>query len=151
MSTETSWSEARIELLKTLYEAGVSYGSIASEIGGVSRNAVIGKVHRLQLPSRPAEPTVSRPRRPRSSRSKRLVRKPPRSFDAPMTVDATDRVDNRCTIFHLKNESCRYPLWTTDALYGDHFYCGVLEADIAIGRSYCKHHTEICGPKKAAT
>ena len=49
-----SWTEERIERLKTLWTQGVTASQIADELGGVSRNAVIGKAHRLGLQSRPS-------------------------------------------------------------------------------------------------
>ncbi|KAA0972426.1 GcrA cell cycle regulator [Aureimonas fodinaquatilis] len=47
-----SWTDERIETLKRLWSDGHSASQIANELGGVSRNAVIGKVHRLKLESR---------------------------------------------------------------------------------------------------
>ncbi|WP_062113286.1 GcrA family cell cycle regulator [Aureimonas sp. AU40] len=48
-----SWTEERIELLTRLWGEGRSASQIAAELGGVTRNAVIGKVHRLKLDNRP--------------------------------------------------------------------------------------------------
>ncbi|WP_104018315.1 GcrA family cell cycle regulator [Roseovarius nitratireducens] len=47
-----SWSDERVELLKRLWGEGQSASQIAKELGGVTRNAVIGKVHRLGLSNR---------------------------------------------------------------------------------------------------
>ncbi len=49
-----SWTDERIERLKTLWTQGMTASQIADELGGVSRNAVIGKAHRLGLQSRPS-------------------------------------------------------------------------------------------------
>jgi GcrA cell cycle regulator len=49
-----SWTDERIERLKTLWSQGTTASQIADELGGVSRNAVIGKAHRLGLQSRPS-------------------------------------------------------------------------------------------------
>jgi GcrA cell cycle regulator len=49
-----SWTEERIDSLKTMWEKGLTASQIAEELGGVSRNAVIGKAHRLGLQSRPS-------------------------------------------------------------------------------------------------
>ncbi len=64
-----AWTDERVEQLKTLWTEGMSASQIAKELGGVTRNAVIGKVHRLGLSSRnqgkpeaaekPAEPGVA--------------------------------------------------------------------------------------------
>ena len=47
-----SWTDERVEKLKQLWSEGLSASQIANQLGGVSRNAVIGKVHRLSLPGR---------------------------------------------------------------------------------------------------
>ncbi|HEY0113910.1 MAG TPA: GcrA family cell cycle regulator [Allosphingosinicella sp.] len=49
-----SWTDERIERLKELWSQGMTASQIADELGGVSRNAVIGKAHRLGLQSRPS-------------------------------------------------------------------------------------------------
>lgn len=49
-----SWTDERIEKLKSMWEKGMTASQIAEELGGVSRNAVIGKAHRLDLQSRPS-------------------------------------------------------------------------------------------------
>ncbi|MEP4560994.1 MAG: GcrA family cell cycle regulator, partial [Nitratireductor sp.] len=43
-----NWTDERVELLKKLWAEGLSASQIAAQLGGVSRNAVIGKVHRLK-------------------------------------------------------------------------------------------------------
>jgi GcrA cell cycle regulator len=54
MVTQMSWTDERIERLRELWSQGVTASQIADELGGVSRNAVIGKAHRLGLQSRPS-------------------------------------------------------------------------------------------------
>lgn len=49
-----SWTDERIDRLKELWSQGMTASQIADELGGVSRNAVIGKAHRLGLQSRPS-------------------------------------------------------------------------------------------------
>ena len=49
-----SWTDERIEQLRKMWEGGSTASQIADELGGVSRNAVIGKAHRLGLQSRPS-------------------------------------------------------------------------------------------------
>jgi len=82
----TAWSDTRVTTLRTLWQDGLSASQIAKQLGGVTRNAVIGKVHRLGIadrgaasppgrkvrrtaarparPVRPARPSVARPSRP---------------------------------------------------------------------------------------
>src|SRR5215472_622326 len=49
-----SWTEERIDRLKKMWHDGATASQIADELGGVSRNAVIGKAHRLGLEQRPS-------------------------------------------------------------------------------------------------
>jgi GcrA cell cycle regulator len=49
-----SWTDERIERLKSMWEKGMTASQIAEDLGGVSRNAVIGKAHRLGLQARPS-------------------------------------------------------------------------------------------------
>ena len=62
-----SWTDERIDRLKELWSRGMTASQIADELGAVSRNAVIGKAHRLGLQSRPSpvkpnEPGASKPK-----------------------------------------------------------------------------------------
>ncbi|MCT7665082.1 GcrA family cell cycle regulator [Shinella kummerowiae] len=62
-----NWTDERVEKLKKLWSEGLSASQIAAQLGGVSRNAVIGKVHRLNLPGRAkagGTPSAARPKRP---------------------------------------------------------------------------------------
>ena len=78
----TSWSEPRITTLRTLWLDGLSASQIAKQLGGVTRNAVIGKVHRLGLSGRGAPSAPGRASRistPRPARPRRAaVRAAPR-------------------------------------------------------------------------
>ena len=49
-----AWTDERIERLKTMWDKGLTASQIAEDLGGVSRNAVIGKAHRLGLQARPS-------------------------------------------------------------------------------------------------
>ena len=49
-----AWTDERIDQLKSMWEKGMTASQIAEELGGVSRNAVIGKAHRLGLQARPS-------------------------------------------------------------------------------------------------
>ena len=57
-----TWTDERVELLKKLWADGLSASQIAGELGGITRNAVIGKVHRLGLSGRAKAPSSSVPR-----------------------------------------------------------------------------------------
>ena len=73
-----AWNDERVELLKKLWAEGLSASQIASRLGGVTRNAVIGKVHRLGLSgratsSRSASPRPRRVQAPRQHRAPSLM------------------------------------------------------------------------------
>jgi len=57
-----SWTDERVETLKTMWAEGKSASQIAKELGGVTRNAVIGKVHRLGLSNRAAPASKPAPK-----------------------------------------------------------------------------------------
>ena len=54
------WTDERVETLKKLWTEGLSASQIAKQLGGVTRNAVIGKVHRLGLAGRATTTTKAR-------------------------------------------------------------------------------------------
>src|SRR5258708_8000853 len=72
--TVLTWSEDRIEQLKKLWEAGLSASQIAAELGNVTRNAVIGKVHRLGLSRRAQSPSSAAPRQPKARPAPHMMR-----------------------------------------------------------------------------
>ncbi len=87
-----SWTDERVERLKTLWADGLSASQIAVRLGDVTRNAVIGKVHRLGLAGR-AQPKIRNIRRQRAplsiNRVQTLPVKPTRSPLAPSFVRLT--------------------------------------------------------------
>jgi len=95
-----SWTDERIDQLKSLWEQGMTASQIADALGGVSRNAVIGKAHRLGLQSRPSpvrsadaadEPAAPSPPPPAAkapSRRAAAAAPPPEPDPAPAPVSA---------------------------------------------------------------
>jgi GcrA cell cycle regulator len=79
-----SWTDERIERLTKMWEGGSTASQIADELGGVSRNAVIGKAHRLGLKARPS------PVKPndKDAAAPAPAPKPPRAETAPRAVAA---------------------------------------------------------------
>jgi GcrA cell cycle regulator len=79
-----SWTDERIATLKRMWEGGSTASQIAEELGGVSRNAVIGKAHRLGLKSRPS------PVKANEKKAAAPAKKPaaPRPAPAPRTEAA---------------------------------------------------------------
>jgi len=104
-----SWTDERIATLKKMWEGGATASEIATELGGVSRNAVIGKAHRLGLKARPSpvkandkkksaapikKPATIAPQRPpaeprgeTASSGEAPVRAAPRAAPAPASSD----------------------------------------------------------------
>ena len=70
-----SWTEERIATLTKMWESGATASQIADELGGVSRNAVIGKAHRLGLKSRPSP---VKPNEPKDKGKAKKADAPPR-------------------------------------------------------------------------
>ena len=91
------WSEERVALLRKLWAEGYTGSEIANELGGVTRNAVIGKVHRLGLAARatqyyrprPPRPVRARVSKPRNMSITRMVT-PPRVIKAQVRINPTD-------------------------------------------------------------
>jgi GcrA cell cycle regulator len=158
------WTEDRVETLKKLWADGLSASQIAGKLGmGVTRNAVIGKVHRLNLAGR-----VNTPR----SQSPRVARKPseghrsaPRGPSQPSmpTAGATalksftqtaprlaplpepkpmrlveSSKDGRITILHLSDKTCKWPIG--DPTHEDFCFCGHGPRD---GSPYCEYHARM--------
>jgi GcrA cell cycle regulator len=74
-----SWTDERIDRLKEMWTKGMTASQIADELGGVSRNAVIGKAHRLGLQSRPSpvKPNEPVPAKPRSKQAQPEAKEKP--------------------------------------------------------------------------
>jgi GcrA cell cycle regulator len=81
-----SWTDERIEKLTKMWEGGSTASQIADELGGVSRNAVIGKAHRLGLKARPSP--VKANERPETAPHTPAPPRPPRVEAAPVAPPA---------------------------------------------------------------
>ena len=140
-----AWNDERVEQLKKLWSEGLSASQIASKMGGVTRNAVIGKVHRLGLSGRAAP---AKPQRGRSSFENAIdeiepirhepVRKPILSepeFSAPVILDTGDMT----TVATLKNNMCKWPIG--DPSRDDFHFCG--QPSTQAGKSYCAYHAHL--------
>jgi GcrA cell cycle regulator len=145
MTIPATWTEERVEQLRDCINAGLTCSQIAGEIG-VSRNAVIGKIHRLGLaPGRPAATPRERlrggeargPRR-RFTQSGILralfAQAPPRSDVAAAPMESAAR----CSLFELKQGKCRWPI--SDPGEADFGFCG---NDAMRSMSYCAGHARM--------
>lgn len=108
----TGWTEEREERLKTLWVEGLSAAQIVKDLGGVTRNAVIGKVHRLGLggraaPSRPAKRRVTLAN-PRAPQAPKLAAAP---FVAAPPLEPLKREDgSTVSILTCDDTTCRFPI-----------------------------------------
>ncbi|MFC7052201.1 GcrA family cell cycle regulator [Hansschlegelia quercus] len=160
------WTDERVELLKKRWADGLSASQIAAELGGVTRNAVIGKVHRLGLSGRvkaqpsgvarlrvkPAPTTARRgaPSAPREhvyashgGAALQAVAQPqarvmPQPRVTPIELVETQFACERVTIMELRENMCRWPLG--DPSQTDFRFCGGRSSP---GDAYCSHHAQI--------
>lgn len=84
-----SWTDERIEKLTKMWEGGATASQIAEELGGVSRNAVIGKAHRLGLKARPSPVKANdKPARAPAPKKAKPVPEPAAPTPAPIEAKA---------------------------------------------------------------
>jgi GcrA cell cycle regulator len=139
------WSEERVALLRKLWAEGLSASQIAKQLGGVTRNAVIGKVHRLGLagratPSRPAKRPV-RTARPRVIGPSAPRLRMPSSEPRPIIPDLEPvRLEDgrAATVLTLNESMCKYPIG--DPTDPDFAFCGRGAAGNA---PYCQDHSRL--------
>jgi GcrA cell cycle regulator len=137
---QPTWTTERIELLKSCFDAGLSCREIADRIG-VSRNAVIGKISRLNLKrEKAAGPARKDPRDPRRRGGLRLRRVILKSVTVDEAVQPEMPVHNghTCSLFELSAQTCRWPLSTPGA--ADFCFCGNLPVE---GLPYCLGHSRL--------
>jgi GcrA cell cycle regulator len=132
------WNDLRVAELTQMWREGFSASQVARRLGGVSRSAVIGKIHRLGISARsgPSRPRASSGRPPAVARISpsgarcKIAPRAPRA--APVLIFETSPT---ATVLTLTETSCRWPIGHPDqAEFG---FCGRLRA----GRSpYCQGH-----------
>lgn len=142
---QTTWNDERLTLLISHFDAGLSCRQIAAEIG-VSRNAVIGKLSRLNLARRTdAGPRAAR----RSTAGKpRAPKLGPRAqyqilaaiYQAPQPGIEDEAIDesHRCSLLELGAHNCRWPISTPGA--DDFCFCGNVQVE---GLPYCPGHSRL--------
>lgn len=131
------WPDERIAKLKRLWNDKLSCRVIAIELG-ISRNAVIGKAHRLGLEAR--EKVVRKPRGPRKprglyTRHKRDVLGKLFAPD-PVLIREVEVEPRNLTFDQLEANSCRYPYGEKEIVFCGH--------DQQAGSSYCAAHHALC-------
>ena len=81
-----SWTDERVETLKKMWGEGQSASQIAKELGGVTRNAVIGKVHRLGLSNRTTTSTAKSDAKPKAAKAEPKAKAAPKADAAPKAM-----------------------------------------------------------------
>lgn len=161
-----NWTDERVEKLKKLWSEGLSASQIASQLGGVSRNAVIGKVHRLSLPGRAkaggtatsartaAKRTTSAPRAPNYA-SRVVTRTVTRASGANLIKEEVEiesgevvefvpasnvvvPISRRLSLTELTERTCKWPVG--DPMAEDFHFCG---CDSNESSPYCKFHAKL--------
>jgi GcrA cell cycle regulator len=142
-----AWTDERVEMLKKLWADGLSASQIAKQLGGVTRNAVIGKVHRLGLsgratPSRPVRRPAPAPRpRPTAQPAKpRVTAEAAPATREPVKAPEPEPLPNGefATVLTLKDSMCKWPIG--DPATGDFRFCG-RKSDP--GNAYCDAHAKM--------
>lgn len=142
MEMLSNWNQERVRQLETLYRDGLSFSLIAADIG-VTRNAAIGKAHRMKLPKR-----VEIVQCKAYDRSK-AVRSPRRGTFRSVAIktkssEIVPNYDYNCTIYELRDTSCRWPLWGASTPHAHRLYCGVPDASVSKDVPYCRRHRLMC-------
>ncbi|WP_143957866.1 GcrA family cell cycle regulator [Rhodoligotrophos appendicifer] len=153
------WTDERVDLLKQLWNEGLSASQIANKLGEVTRNAVIGKVHRLGLSGRgtPARTQHSRPRvKSRTHGAPGKITQFPTMGSSALKVEVetvaeaspapkpmplrqvNTSTSDRVSILQLSDKTCRWPLGEpgTETFH----FCGCLPKS---GLPYCDTHARL--------
>ena len=158
-----TWTPERVTLLSELWREGWSAGRIASELGGgITRNAVMGKLSRLGLsdddrpkPSKQQKPIKNKTSRQRATSHKtpepNITQPAPKKECAAVSIpvlattsalsvrDASPPKSRRLTLEKLDDGQCKY---VTDTTRGKDFFCGTPTGSPR--KVYCPFHTNMC-------
>ena len=146
-----SWTEERVARLTKLWADGLSASQVAAELGGVTRNAVIGKVHRLGMSGRvkqssKASSNAKRPARKggyirvnrASLKSTRANGASAAAAQTPAREDVVAPKPKRLKLIQLTESTCKWPLG--DPQEEDFCFCG---HSIKTDTPYCEYHCNL--------
>lgn len=148
------WTEERVDLLKGLWKDGLSCAQIARQIGGVSRCAVIGKIHRLGLPGRAVIERKPVTKGASDSHRRGWSSSPRRTRDRFIIINAatgeitdirsianepkplTQADGSHIGVLEIEKGQCRWPFGNPMDLSTFHFCAHPVRKD----SSFCEHH-----------
>lgn len=157
-----AWTDQMVEDLKRMWEEGLTTGEIGKRLG-VSKNSIVGKVHRLQLSGRPSpikkkdtpaeetpaptkpskpEKTVSQANKPKEEKTpakkeEEVIVEVSAPISAPMPK-APSKPSGKTMLTDLDNHTCRWPIG--DPKDENFHFCG---KKVKIGQTYCEEHANI--------
>ena len=141
-ANQPTWTTERLELLKSRFDAGLTCREIAGDLG-VSRNAVIGKLSRLNLTRdgdarRTTREGAVKGRRPKTG--PRLQYQMLKALYGEQHADDDEPIHNGrcCSLLELSEDRCRWPISTPGA--ADFCFCGNTPVE---GLPYCAGHTRL--------
>ena len=152
-----SWTAERVDLLKKLWNEGRCASQSASQLGGVTRIAVIGNVHRLNLSGR-AKPASTTPRPRKAGRAGAPPHRPaartyvagntalkihahpaPRRVPSPVPIeDLVVPISLNVSLMDLNDSMCKWPIG--DPTAENFCFCGHRNFN---GLPYCEYHSRI--------
>lgn len=157
-----AWTDQMVEDLKRMWDEGLTTGEIGKRLG-VSKNSIVGKVHRLQLSGRPSPikkkdaPTAETPAPAKPSKAEKTSSQPNKpkeekvsapkeeeivvEISAPVSAPApkaASKPSGKTMLTDLDNHTCRWPIG--DPKDENFHFCG---RKVKIGQTYCEEHANI--------
>jgi len=141
------WTDEAVEELRRMWDRGMTTGQIAKALN-VTKNSIIGKVHRLCLTARPSpikkvsekkeKKPVASPKASKPTKVKVIQEKPAKDCRESVKEPAPLVEETNIPLVKLDNHTCRWPLG--DPRDDDFCFCG---KRVKTGQTYCEEHASI--------